>query len=114
MGKFLRLVVEKWDKGVSLENDDKEIEAGYIQFFNMDRRYFESSHAEELKQYVDTSLQDEQIRPLALLLMYDGLLTENTDLLQKAKTLFEYSSAKTGNFSFEDAGHLATIANKLK
>lgn len=114
MGKFLRLVVDKWETGLNTADDQKEIEEGYVTFFKKEKDYFTSLSHDELKQYTVESLQDEQIRPLALLLMYDGLLSEDKDLLVKAKMLLEYYSAKTGNFSFEDVGHLATIEGKLR
>lgn len=114
MGKFLRLIVDKWETGLNAASDQKEIEAGYVEFFKRDKGYFVSLSNDELKKYADESLQAEQIRPLALLLMYDGLLAEDKELLAKAKMLLEYYSAKTGNFSFEDVGHLATIEGKLR
>ncbi|MCL8000630.1 hypothetical protein M8994_20795, partial [Brucella sp. 21LCYQ03] len=114
MGKFLRLVVEKWESGLSTSDKDEEVAEGYITYFGKGRDYFQSLDITGLKAYTDETLQSEQVRPLALLLMYDGLLTTDKSLLEKAKGLLEYHAAKTGSFSFEDFDHLAKIDATLK
>lgn len=113
MGKFLRLVADKWDTGLK-EIDKAEWEEGYAHFFKVKRVEIEELDSEALQQYVDKELHDEQIRPLALLLMYDGFSHENNNLLTKSKMLLEYYTAKTGSFSFEDAAHLTKIDAALK
>lgn len=114
MGKFLRLVVEKWESGLSTPDADEEVTAGYSTYFGKGRDYFQSLDSAALKAYADESLQAEQIRPLALLLMYDGFMTNDKSLLEKAKGLLEHHAAKTGSFSFEDFDHLAKIDAELK
>ncbi|MBE8723289.1 hypothetical protein [Sphingobacterium pedocola] len=112
MGKFLRLVVGKWedfDESQALV----DIETGYSDFFKRERADLLKLGDDELKQFAD-NLEPEQIRPLALLFLYDGLINKERELLQKAKLLLEYQAAKTGNFSFEDFEHLATIDKHLK
>jgi len=47
-------------------------------------------------------------------LMYDGLLSENRNLLEKAKFLFELNMRNSGSFAFEDYGFLAKINEALK
>ncbi|MFD2743470.1 MULTISPECIES: hypothetical protein [Sphingobacterium] len=114
MGKFLRLVVEKWESGLSSPEEHAEIGAGYTDFFGKERGYFQSLDLVALKTYTDETLQVEQVRPLALLMMYDGFLTNDRSLLEKAKGLLEHHAAKTGSFSFEDFDHLAKLDAKLK
>lgn len=114
MGKFLRLIVEKWESGLQSSEDDAEVSAGYLAFFGLEKSFFQESEIAALKDYADSSLQDEQIRPLALLLMYDGIISADKSLLEKAKALLGHHATKTGSFSFEDFDHLAKIDAKLK
>lgn len=111
MGKFLRLLVDKWES-FDTAQEFTEVASGYNAYFQQDRSFFVETDTEGLFHFAD-GLEPEQIRPLALLLMYDGLFSEDVNLLKKAKALLEYQSRKTGNFSFEDFGHLATIDAKL-
>lgn len=111
MGKFLRLVVDKWETGVKV--DVLEIEKGYRDFFKQERITLLEKSAEEIIVFA-SSLEKEQIRPLAQLLMYDGFIREDKAMLQKAKALFEYHMHSSGSFSFEDYGLLARIDKALK
>lgn len=112
MGKFLRLLVSKWEgKLVNLENDD--IVNGYKEFFNEQRDNLLSLDDNELIIFA-AKLEPEQIRPLAQLLMYDGLINSDKLALQKAKVLFEYHMKSSGSFSFEDYDLLGQIDKALK
>ncbi len=113
MGKFLRLLVDKWEGSLEEESAPIDIEGGYKEFFKKDRSYFVEQDNNQLEIFVST-LQPEQIRPLAQLLMYDGLLTSNRSLLEKAKFLFELNMRQSGSFSFEDYGSLAKIEERLR
>lgn len=112
MGKFLRLVVGNWED-FDESQAPVDVETGYSDFFKQERADLLGLADDELKQFAD-SLESEQVRPLALLFLYDGLLNKERDLLRKSKLLLEYQAAKTGNFSFEDFEHLATIDRHLK
>lgn len=109
MGKFLRLLVDKWEGKLS----DLEIEPAYKEFFDEERAYIVSLTENELIVFA-VSLEPEKIRPLAQLLMYDGLINMDKTMLQKAKALLEYHMKSSGSFSFEDYGFLAQIDKELK
>lgn len=109
MGKFLRLLVDKWEGKLT----DLEITPAYKEFFAEERENMISMSENELIIFA-ASLEPEQIRPLAQLLMYDGLLHQDKALLHKAKALFEYHMKSSGSFSFEDYGFLSQIDNALK
>lgn len=113
MGKFLRLLVERWDDKVKDNSVVAEIEAGYQSFFEDDRVHFVQMSTEEIIDYVKT-LPFEKIRPLAQLMMYDGLINQEQNMLQKAKTLFEWHMQQSGSFAFEDYGFLAKIEQALR
>ncbi|MBE8713792.1 hypothetical protein [Sphingobacterium hungaricum] len=117
MGKFLRLLVDKWES-FDESTESVEVHQGYKDFFNTERQTFLTFDSDELTDYIVQHFQIEQIRPLALLFMYDGLLSsdksEQQNLLLKAKFLLEYVAKETGNFSFEDFGHLKTIGDHLE
>jgi len=113
MGKFLRLLVDKWEGSLEEESTPIDIESGYKEFFRQDRSYLIGLDNGELELFIST-LEPEQIRPLAQLFMYDGLLSENRNLLEKAKFLFELNMRRSGSFSFEDYGSLAKIDERLK
>lgn len=108
MGKFLRLLVDKWEGKLT----DLDIEPAYKTFFTNERVHFIGLDENELISYA-TSLEPEQIRPLAQLFMYDGLINSDKDLLKKAKAIFEYHMKSSGSFSFEDYGILAQIDKEL-
>jgi hypothetical protein len=104
MGKFLRLLVDEqhvFDKSSSLVFDK-----AYDEFFKKSRVFFLTVTDEALINYVKEELDVEQIRPLALVLMHDGLKSHD-------KLLLNYVMQETSNFAFEDYGYLATIASKL-
>lgn len=109
MGKFLRLLVDKWEGKLT----DLEIEPAYKEFFNKERESLLALDESNLIIYA-ASLEPEQIRPLAQLLMYDGLISKDKTVLKKAKALFEYHMKSSGSFSFEDYGLLAQIDKELK
>ncbi len=109
MGKFLRLVVDKWEGKLT----DLEIEPAYKEFFAKERNTLVALNENELITYA-ASLEPEQIRPLAHLLIYDGLINKDKGILQKAKALFEYHMKSSGSFSFDDYGLLAQIDKELK
>lgn len=109
MGKFLRLLVDKWEGNLT----DVEVEPAYKDFFMQEREQLIALSENELIIFA-SSLEPEQIRPLAQLLMYDGLIAQDKVLLQKAKALFEYHMKSSGSFSFEDYGFLAQIDSALK
>lgn len=112
MGKFLRLLVAQWED-FDEEVKAVDIAAAYNEFFNQDRAYFMEMNEEDLIAY-SLTLDNEQIRPLAKLLMYDGLIQGDRSQLLKAKALFENHMRQTGSFSFEDYGSLAEIEKYLR
>ncbi|WP_164112630.1 MULTISPECIES: hypothetical protein [Sphingobacterium] len=111
MGKFLRLVVRQW-KGLEEGTPSVDIAKGYEEFFRHDRAYFVALSEEEIIDY-SMQLDQEQVRPLAQLLMYDGLIHKDNSQLSKAKILFEHYMRCTGSFSFEDYGFLNEIKKHL-
>ncbi|MCA5005172.1 hypothetical protein [Sphingobacterium bovistauri] len=112
MGKFLRLLVGKWE-GQLEDLKPETIPKGYKEFFKKDREELLSLSENEIIIFA-SSLEPEQIRPLAQLLMYDGLFNSDKEILQKAKVLFEYHMKSSGSFSFEDYGFLSQIDKALK
>ena len=112
MGKFLRLLVDKWE-GQMVELDKEGIDAAYKEFFLKNKFDILQMDENELIVFAST-LEPEQIRPLAQLLMYDGLVHQEKSLLVKAKSLFEYQMKSSGSFSFEDYGFLDQIEKVLK
>lgn len=112
MGKFLRLLVSKWE-GQLEELEPEVISTGYREFFNKNREELFDFSDNELIFFV-SSLEPEQIRPLAQLLMYDGLLNSDKEILAKAKAVFEYHMKSSGSFSFEDYDLLSQIDKALK
>lgn len=111
MGKFVRLLVDKWENFAE-PSDPVDIEGGYTEFFKKDREYFVELDNNGLEGYI-AALEPEQIRPLAQLLLYDGLLSNNQNLLEKAKFLLELHMRQSGSFAFEDYDLLAKIDKAL-
>lgn len=109
MGKFLRLLVDKWEGRLT----DLEIEPAYKEYFLKERDVLLTLDVNDLVAFA-ASLEPEQIRPLAQLMMYDGLINDDKVVLQKAKVLFEYHMKSSGSFSFEDYGQMAQIDKALK
>lgn len=111
MGKYLRLLVDRYD-AFDKEQEIFDFEKGYEGFFQKERAFFKDAEENELEGFAN-ELQIEQVRPLAQLLMYDGLMSGNKQLLSKAKFLLEWNMKKTGAFSFEDFEFLSKINSKL-
>jgi hypothetical protein len=112
MGKFLRLLVNKWE-GQLEDLAPEVIPKGYKEFFNKEREELIILSDNELIIFAST-LEPEQIRPLAQLFMYDGLLNSDKTILGKAKAVFEYHMKSSGSFSFEDYDLLGQIDKALK
>lgn len=116
MGKFLRLLTDKYE-AFEEPVEPALVEEGYKQFFSVDRLWFLSVADAGLTDYIDRHLEAEQIRPLALLLLRDGLLCRNRiealELFRRSKLLLNYASEKLGFFSFEDYANLALLDREL-
>ena len=112
MGKFLRLLVNKWE-GQLEDLAPEVIPKGYKEFFNKEREELIILSDNELIIFAST-LEPEQIRPLAQLFMYDGLLNSDKTILGKAKAVFEYHMKSSGSFSFADYDLLGQIDKALK
>lgn len=116
MGKFLRLLVDKYDAFEPV--DQAVIEDGYRSFFDKERSWILSLSEGQLQAYVDEELIPDQIRPLALLLLHDARHSkdraEQLTMLQHSKFLLNHVSIKLGSFSFEDYGNLAAIDKMLQ
>lgn len=115
MGKFLRLLVD--EQHVFDEPSSIVFDKAYDEFFKKSRHFFLTVTDESLVSYAKEDLEVEQIRPLALVLMHDGLKSTDVEeqqiLLLKAKLLLNYVMKETSSFAFEDYGYLATIDRKL-
>ncbi|AIM35757.1 hypothetical protein ACFX5U_01490 [Sphingobacterium sp. SG20118] len=115
MGKFLRLLVEGND--AFEESASVVFDKAYDEFYKKSRQFFLTVTLVDLLTYVREDLEVEQIRPLALVLMHDGLKSEDKEeqqiLLQKSKSLLNYAMKETSSFAFEDYSYLATIDSKL-
>lgn len=113
IGKFLRLLVDKREGLEDVESTTFDVESGYLDFFGKDKAYFQTVAESDLLAFVG-ALDPKQVRPLALLLMHDGFLSKESELLVKAKFLLENQMRITGEFSFEDYAYLADIDKQLK
>lgn len=117
MGKFLRLLVNKYE-AFEEPMDPVIVEEGYRSFFGKERNWLLGLTEQDLFTYVEQELETEQIRPLALLFLRDALLLPSgqvqQQLLRHSKFLLEHVSQKLGNFSFEDYGNLTLIAERLQ
>ncbi|MBD1427063.1 hypothetical protein [Sphingobacterium arenae] len=117
MGKFLRLLVNKYE-AFDEPAEPAVVEEGYRNFFGKDRDWLLGLPQNELLTYVEQELQTEQIRPLALLFLRDALLSPADEtqqqLLRNSKFLLEHVSQKLGSFSFEDYGNLTLIEQRLQ
>lgn len=115
MGKFLRLLVD--EQHVFDEPSSVVFDNAYIEFFKNNRDNFLKISGIALLKYAKEELEVEQIRPLALVLMYDGLKSpdkeQQQELLLRSKLLLNYVMQETSSFAFEDYGYLATIESKL-
>ncbi|WP_270088521.1 hypothetical protein [Sphingobacterium sp. SYP-B4668] len=117
IGKYLRLITDRYSAFEEVEDTDF-FNQGYIDFFGKDRSFFLGLSDEDLMAYIRTDLEVEQLRPLGLVMMQDGLhsgqLSEQQNLLMKARLILDYVIKQTSSFAFEDYGYLATIDAKLK
>ncbi|KKX47308.1 hypothetical protein L950_0227165 [Sphingobacterium sp. IITKGP-BTPF85] len=115
MGKFLRLLVD--EQHVFDEPSSIVFDKAYDEFFKKSRQFFLTVTDEALFSYAKEDLEVEQIRPLALVLMHDGLKSKDVQeqqiLFLKSKLLLNYVMKETSSFAFEDYGYLATIDGKL-
>lgn len=111
MGKYMRLVVDRYS-AFDETQEPMDLDEGYTDFFKKDRAFFLDTDQVGLEEFVG-SLEPEQVRPLAQLLMYDGFMSSEQELLHKAKFLFEWNMKKTGSFSFEDFDYLSKIESRL-
>ncbi|MEJ5147469.1 MULTISPECIES: hypothetical protein [unclassified Sphingobacterium] len=115
MGKFLRLLVD--EQHVFDEPSSIVFDKAYDEFFKKSRQFFLTVTDEALLSYAKEDLEVEQIRPLALVLMHDGLKSKDVQeqqiLLLRSKLLLNYVMKETSSFAFEDYGYLATIDGKL-
>jgi hypothetical protein len=111
MAKYLRLVVDHYEH-FDKEKEILDIEKGYTEYFKKERSFFQSSDTSEIDKFI-SSLEPEQLRPLAQLLMYDGLIHKDKALLKNARYIFEWNMNKTNSFSFDDYGFLAMIDKEL-
>ena len=109
MGKFLRLLVDKWEGKLT----DLDVAPAYKAFFELEREAIIDMDDHQLVAYA-ASLEQEQIRPMAQMMLYDGLISGDKVFIRKAKVLFEYHMKSSGSFSFEDYGILAQIDKELK
>ena len=109
MGKFLRLLVDKWEGKLT----DLDVAPAYKAFFELEREAIIDMDDYQLVAYA-ASLEQEQIRPMAQMMLYDGLISGDKAFIRKAKVLFEYHMKSSGSFSFEDYGILAQIDKELK
>lgn len=112
MEEFLRLLLE----GTCEDNpplDKETIDSAYRDFFNRDRSFFQQHQLAELNALVE-ELAPEQVRPLAVLLLQDGLMHKDPSLLTNARHILERHMRMTGSMTLEDYGNLSIISNALK
>ncbi|WP_411972886.1 hypothetical protein ACLCDV_03040 [Sphingobacterium sp. Lzh-3] len=116
IGKFLRIWTEGHDAFIE-RTDPAVFEDAYEKFFEKSRAYFLNLSESELSEYLKTDLQIQQLHPLALTLLFDGLNATDgnqENLLRKAKFILNLAMAETASFAFQDYQYLAMIDNKLK
>lgn len=117
LGKFLRLIVDKYnafDEPVTADI----LEEGYLNFFQKERNWIHGISEQELLDYVNKDLQEGQIRPLGLLLLDDARFSNVSSelkkpLFRKAKLLLNHASERLGQFSFGDYEIMTEIENEL-
>ncbi|MGE8298115.1 hypothetical protein [Sphingobacterium paramultivorum] len=116
IGKFLRIWTEGHD-AFTEPTDPTVFEDAYEKFFEKSRAYFLNLSESELSAYLKTDLQIQQLHPLALTLLFDGLNATDgnqENLLRKAKFILNLAMVETASFAFQDYQYLAIIDNKLK
>ncbi len=113
-------MVRIWTEGhdaFTEPTDPAVFEDAYEKFFEKSRTYFLNLSENELSAYLKTDLQIQQLHPLALTLLFDGLNATDgnqENLLRKAKFILNLAMAETASFAFQDYQYLAMIDNKLK
>ncbi|MFU1859020.1 hypothetical protein ACK8HY_18620 [Sphingobacterium sp. NGMCC 1.201703] len=115
IGKFLRIWIDGYD-AFAEPTDPSVFADAYQKFFERDRIFYLGLSEDELATYAKEQLQVQQLHPLALTLLFDGLNTgaeEQQNLLRKAKFMLNLAMAETASFSFQDYQYLAMIDNKL-
>jgi len=115
IGKFLRIWTEGHD-AFTTPTDPAVFEGAYEKFFEKSRTYFLELSESELMTYSKEELHAQQLHPLALTLLFDGLNVrgeEQQNLLRKAKFILNLAMAETASFSFQDYQYLSMIASKL-
>ncbi len=115
IGKFLRIWTEGHD-AFTEPTDPTVFEGAYEKFFEKSRGYFLELSESELTTYSKAELQAQQLHPLALTLLFDGLNAkgeEQQNLLRKAKLILNLAMAETASFSFQDYQYLSMIDGKL-
>lgn len=115
IGKFLRIWTEGHD-AFKKPTDPAVFEGAYEKFFEKNRAYFLGLSENELTSYAKEELQAQQLHPLALTLLFDGLNGSGevqSDLLRKAKLILNLAMAETASFSFQDYQYLSMIDSKL-
>lgn len=116
IGKFLRIWIDGYDAFAEPEDPAQFAEA-YQKFFERDRSFYLRISEAELTAYAKNDLDAQQLHPLALTLLFDGLnATDGSqeNLLRKAKLILNLAMAETASFAFQDYQYLAMIDNKLK
>nr|WP_288809054.1 hypothetical protein [uncultured Sphingobacterium sp.] len=115
IGKFLRIWTEGHD-AFTEPTDLTVFEGAYEKFFEKSRGYFLELSESELTTYSKEELQAQQLHPLALTFLFDGLNAkgeEQQNLLRKAKLILNLAMTETASFSFQDYQYLSMIDRKL-
>jgi len=115
IGKFLRIWIDGYD-AFAEPSDPTVFDDAYQKFFEKSRGYFLELSESELTTYSKEELQAQQLHPLALTLLFDGLNAngeEQQNLLRKAKLILNLAMAETASFSFQDYQYLSMIDGKL-
>lgn len=109
--QFLRLLLE----GNHDETHEitESFETAYRDFFNRERSFFRKHNPTDLDTFID-ELASEQVRPLADLLLQDGLAHADASLLTNARHVLERNMRTTGSMSLQDYEKLSIISNALK
>lgn len=116
IGKFLRIWIDGYD-AFAKPSDPAQFDEAYQKFFEKDRDFYLGLSEDELIAYSKADLDAQQLHPLALTLLFDGLnATDGSqeNLLRKAKLILNLAMAETASFAFQDYQYLAMIDNKLK
>jgi len=115
IGKFLRIWIEGYD-AFAEPSDPALFADAYQKFFEKDRDFYLKLSDDELTSYSKEDLQAQQLHPLALTFLFDGLNAqgeEQQNLLRKAKLILNLAMTETASFSFQDYQYLSMIDGKL-